>query len=85
MLPRSILVKKSHFSEIQLECDGRTDGQTDGRTDRKTDGRKDTPFYRDARTKLKKMGREFAKRKKVKTKHKQDFTYFLLRGNGLKS
>ena len=32
----------AHFSEIQLECDGRTDGQTD------------TSSYRDARTHLKK-------------------------------
>ena len=36
----------AHFLEIQLVCDGSTDGPTDGRTD--------TPSYRDTRTHLKK-------------------------------
>ena len=38
-------LNSAHFSEIQLVCDGRTDGPTDRRTD--------TPSYRDARTHLK--------------------------------
>ena len=43
----------AHFSEIQLVCDGRTDGPTDRPTDGPTDRRTDTPSYRDARTHLK--------------------------------
>ena len=49
MFPMLFCSNSVHFSEIQLVCNGRTDGPTDGRTD----GRTYTPSYRDARTHLK--------------------------------
>ena len=47
MLFCSNSARKSHFSEIQLVCDGRTDGLTDGRTEEPTEGRTDrhTLYY----------------------------------------
>ena len=45
----------AYFSEIRLVCGGRTDRPTDRPTNRRTDGRTDTPFYRDARTHLKRL------------------------------
>ena len=51
----------ANFSDIRLECDGRTDRSTDGQTDKSS--------YRDARTHLKREKRE--KRKKTEKNEKR--------------
>ena len=44
-----------------------TDGLMDGQTDGQTDGRMDTPFYRDARTHLKRNSKKKKKSDRVQT------------------
>ncbi len=47
----------SYESVTNQRTDGRIDRPTDGLTDGRTDGRTDRPYYRDARTHLKKVER----------------------------